>query len=75
MKNNSSEENISWVKTHRSLLESILKTGAVLGVLITLIIPTNVWPSPLTKLVVAVVCAIIYLALTLFRYYRPNNKF
>ena len=73
MKNNSSEDNSTWLKSHRSLLENILKTVAILGVLITLIIPTSVWPSFFSKLGVVVVCAIIYFGLTLYRYYRPNS--
>jgi hypothetical protein len=71
MINNSSKEKHAWLKTHRSFLQNTLKIGAILGVWTTFIIPANVWPYTLSKLMVVMVCGIIYLALTLINYYRP----
>lgn len=72
MSNDSSNEKGTWLKTHRSFLKNTLKIGTLLGVIAALIIPANVWPSSI-KLLVVVICAVIYLALTLCNYYRPNN--
>jgi len=73
MLNNSSNEKRPWLKTHRSFLQNTLKIGAILVVWATFIIPVNVWPSTLSKLVVVIVCGIIILSLTLINYYRPNS--
>ena len=73
MLNDSSKEKGTWLKTNRSFLKNTLKIGTLLGVMAALIIPANVWPSTSSKLLVVVICAVIYLALTLYNYYRPNN--
>ena len=72
--NNSSKRNQNWLNTHWSFLQNAIKIVVLPGVMASLIIPVHLWPSTLSKLVVVIVCGIIYLVLTLINYYRPNIK-